>query len=330
VREHVGRSSMATDIPKKEQCSKWSVLIRISLLLLLINTASHGSSITYDTNIEINKDTIIQVDVVSQITGDQDSKMIIDGRVEIIPPLVNPQLFISPECNIGDITGISDRTNGLVYISTRTGSTYAMVITKLNTLGSPGIVYERYARGNIATKFSRWYANYYFTITPFSIQGNSSDGYYISDSDYRNEGSSTSSYNGQSGLALARGFAYALYSFGCVDASMSDYDPTNWKRWDDVKDKFIYAYPSEFGIDANSYYSYCLYPNVPTTFPPAISYCSIFSKPLVLVSGDTYKEDGGSGSNTNARYTRYEVYKEGDDPEADDPSYYWIRVDDAT
>jgi hypothetical protein len=160
----------------------------------------------------------------------------------VAPPLKDPQLFIHPLCNIGDIEGITSRTNGLVYISTSSDSTkdkYAMVITNLNTLSSPGIVYEYYVRSSTTSKFYIVWATEYSLISISSIQGSSSAGYYISKSDYNNTTSTSITVPTNYKYAFQRGFTYALQDSKCI-SSMADYYPSNWKRMSDVSSLFYF------------------------------------------------------------------------------------------
>jgi hypothetical protein len=234
-------------------------------------------------------------------------------------------LFISSSCNIGDITGIkkedckTDIANWLVYVSTHYEwkDLTAMVITNLTSLSSPGIVFERYVRDDISSALYRNDVKYHHAITPFSIQGSSSAGYYVSNDDYINKSSSGSTYT------YSYGFAQALYVSNCIN-SMSDYDPSNWKRWKNAGSKFQYAYtyPSKAGKGPYSNYAYCHYPDIPITFPSAVTYCYLFSSALIDSlegSAAPYKENG-YGCNLFARYKR----------EGTSTPYYWIRAADVT
>jgi hypothetical protein len=178
-----------------------------------------------------------------------------------------------------------------------------MVITNLNTLSSPGIVFEKYERVTPTSKFFRYQTADYLTITTFSIQGSNSAGYHISNIDYNN---TVSSGSGTFDRPYKYGFVMALFRAICISSitSMSDYDPSNWHRWDDSE--FIATYPSEFNIPSSVYSSFpfYLYTSVPAKIQT--NYCCLFSKPLIedLDNPGKYKEDGGDSS---ARYVLHEI-----------------------
>jgi hypothetical protein len=209
-------------------------------------------------------------------------------------------LFIAPSCDIDLSTPTTSRENGIVFISTSSNynNLLALVITNLGTLSSPNVVYEWYKRDNTNSKFYRMWPSYTYKISPLTIVGSKGGGYYISSSDFNNDGDS------KSGTVYTWGFCYAFEN-GRYAYPIETYNPTHWRKWTDVENElFVTDYPSQFPSRYVKYFYQEGY--IPTTIGSNIDGYGIFSKPLIHVSGKTYREDtdGSDGGSTTARYIK--------------------------
>jgi hypothetical protein len=201
-------------------------------------------------------------------------------------PFIGPGIITIPTS--GSV--ITSRDNGIVYISTRSDpnfkNRYAIVISKLDSLATPGITFEIYQRTDTNSKFYRYNATTAYGLQAFTIEGDEVNGCYISNADYTNN--------------TTLGFMYAMsYSTPCINSNMFDYDPSHWKPWSEVKDTdFICNYPSDIST-VTTWYEDGLIPASPTV----ATYGTFKQGGLVLVSGTTYKEGAGS-TKTTVRYTQ--------------------------
>jgi hypothetical protein len=176
------------------------------------------------------------------------------------------------------------------------------------------VIFERYSRPDTSSKFYRYHAQYTIKISPLTIEGSKSFGYYISGSDFNNKRSSAS------GNIATKGFCQIFNDDFSVKPISTTYDPANWRKW--TEDDYIYEYPSQFPACVGWFHQEsvsCFYQKgyIPTTIDSSVNSYGVFSKALVPVSETEYKEDtdGTDGGSTTVRYTR----------KGTGPNYYYQR-----
>jgi hypothetical protein len=226
-------------------------------------------------------------------------------------------LWIASSCGIDLSTPITDRKNGMVYISTASESEdlRALVVTNLVSRASPNIVCEAYNRISTSKLFYRHDAEDILKLNISSIEGNQSTGYYLTNSDY-----TTTSSISSNGRELSYYFTVFMYSWGFSDRKsykdywLTGYNPSCWAKWADIEDEFVGTYPSNFETNniVSGFYQKNHIPIDPSLSDNIVVY-GTFSKALIPVDDGTFKED--EGGDTTLRYTR----------SGTDPNYLYTR-----
>jgi hypothetical protein len=129
-------------------------------------------------------------------------------------------------------TGRNPDSSTVVYIGKRADrmNTSAIIIYSIGTLSNPDIWSSCWRRTNTDEKFHN-YGGIYIKIS--AMEGNESSGYYITEGEYYGTDKVLLNHVYHCGVE----HAFGAYTY-CTSPNMVDYDPFNWKRWDEVADEF--------------------------------------------------------------------------------------------